>query len=239
MSKLEAKMPLYSKIAAELEEEIVHNQYAEISIPTELQLADRFNVNRHTIRRAVDKLVMKGMVERKRGVGLSVTHTKSFCYELDQLSKVSTNVSNAGMVAGSRVHKRYLEASTNQEANWLKASPGIPLLNIETLRYADEALFGWVCHKFVYKDFSKVYRSFSEGSIHEFIKEAYGIELQRAKTSIFSILSGAEEAEIFRIPMGRPMFKILSLNCSVKTGEPVEFSSGILRGDMVELKNVY
>ena len=54
-------------------------------LPTEMELSEKFNVTRMTVRKAFDRLVMEEMVVRKRGQGtfLISKTPKEFIYGLD------------------------------------------------------------------------------------------------------------------------------------------------------------
>ena len=62
----------YQEIAAQLEQELRQHYRCGDYLPAEQQLAARFEVNRHTLRRAIDQLVEKGWVQRRQGVGVLV-----------------------------------------------------------------------------------------------------------------------------------------------------------------------
>ncbi|OCG20493.1 MULTISPECIES: GntR family transcriptional regulator [unclassified Gilliamella] len=71
-------MSLFEKIAAHLMEQINTGQYGVGSeLPPEGQLQKDYNVSRTTIRKAIDLLVDKNMVVRKKGVGLFIAPTLS------------------------------------------------------------------------------------------------------------------------------------------------------------------
>lgn len=55
----------YQEIAARLEQELRHHYRCGDYLPAEQQLATRFDVNRHTLRRAIDQLVERGWVQPK------------------------------------------------------------------------------------------------------------------------------------------------------------------------------
>lgn len=124
-------------------------------------------------------------------------------------------------------------------ANWLKCSPGDPILVVETCRFADDVLFGIIYHRFLYKEYSEIYHHYEEGSLHRFIKDHYDFDLKRSKTSTTAIQTDPERASILKIPVGRPLLKVKSLNINKKNQQPVEFSTSFLRADMVELTTRY
>ncbi len=62
----------YQQIAAQLEQELRTQYRCGDYLPSEQQLAERYQVNRHTLRRAVDQLVERGWLQRRHGVGILV-----------------------------------------------------------------------------------------------------------------------------------------------------------------------
>lgn len=72
----------YQEIAARLEQELRQHYRCGDYLPAEHQLAARFEVNRHTLRRAIDQLVERGWVQRRQGVGVLVL-MRPFDYPLN------------------------------------------------------------------------------------------------------------------------------------------------------------
>lgn len=237
MYEMKSKQPLYFQIACELESEIRREYSAQDALPSELELAKRFDVNRHTIRKSIDKLVMKGVVRRKRGVGLFVADSKTIPYELNAHSRVSGNFHTIGVKGDLKLTKRCLEVASMKDAAWLKCSPGEPLLMIETLRLADGVPFASIQHKFLYAKFPLIYQNYQAGSLHDFIREHYAINLLRSKVVINAKLSQDEDALKLKLELGRPLIRLRSLNVNQKNSEPIEFSDALLRGDIVELES--
>ena len=69
-------------------------------LPSENQLADRFKVSRPTIRAAFARLVERGYVRRRRGVGTFVAEAPSIVNPLYQLLDVQERISAARLQAG-------------------------------------------------------------------------------------------------------------------------------------------
>ncbi len=64
------KEPLYKIAEKNILELLKEKPYSEgFYLPTELELMKRFGVSRHTIRRAMDNLVLKSIIEREKGKG--------------------------------------------------------------------------------------------------------------------------------------------------------------------------
>tara|TARA_R110002050_G_scaffold274283_2_gene418651 strand:- start:1142 stop:1876 length:735 start_codon:yes stop_codon:yes gene_type:complete len=65
--------PLHEQITNQLKELISHQEYTNGKLlPTEMDLASKFNVSRATVRQAIKTLVNEGLLERKKGAGTKV-----------------------------------------------------------------------------------------------------------------------------------------------------------------------
>ena len=71
------------------------------AIPSERELAEKFELNRLTVRRAVDELVNEGYLARKRGSGTYVAQREesrtpsTFCGFTDDMSREGYQVTSA------------------------------------------------------------------------------------------------------------------------------------------------
>jgi DNA-binding GntR family transcriptional regulator len=70
-------VPLYYQVAQQLEQVIQSGELAPgTRLNNELVLADQLGVSRPTLRRAMEYLVDRGYLVRKRGIGTQVVHPK-------------------------------------------------------------------------------------------------------------------------------------------------------------------
>ena len=70
-------VPLYFQVATQLEKMIESGEMPVGGrLANEVELADRLGVSRPTMRRAIQYLVERGMLVRKRGVGTQIVHPK-------------------------------------------------------------------------------------------------------------------------------------------------------------------
>ena len=73
----QSPIPLYHQLAEILLQEIRSGAYPDGSrIPAEQRLAARYQIGRPTVRQAIDLLVRKGLLKRKRGSGTFVCSNK-------------------------------------------------------------------------------------------------------------------------------------------------------------------
>ena len=68
-------VPLYFQVAQQIEQAIDQGELAPGDrLDNEISLAEQFGLSRPTMRRAIQELVDKGLLVRKRGVGTQVVH---------------------------------------------------------------------------------------------------------------------------------------------------------------------
>ena len=128
-------VPLYYQVATRLQELIEKGEIGVgARIENEVDLAERLGVSRPTTRRAIQYLVERGMLVRKRGVGTQVVHPK--VRRPVELSSLYDD-----LVAGDRAPRtevldlRVISASDAIAAS-LSLQPGAEVTWIERLRYA-------------------------------------------------------------------------------------------------------
>jgi DNA-binding GntR family transcriptional regulator len=128
-------VPLYYQVASRLQELIEQGEIGVgARIENEVDLAERLGVSRPTTRRAIQYLVERGMLIRKRGVGTQVVHPKvRRPVELSSLydDLVSTDRTPRTEVLDLRVIPAPAEAAAA-----LEIPPGTEVTWIERLRYA-------------------------------------------------------------------------------------------------------
>lgn len=134
----------YQEIAAKLEQELRQHYRCGDYLPAEQQLAARFEVNRHTLRRAIDQLVEKGWVQRRQGVGVLVL-MRPFDYPLNAQARFSQNLLDQGSHPTSEKLLSVLRPASGQRRRALFNRPLLrgphPLADAATLRQRLAARF--------------------------------------------------------------------------------------------------
>jgi GntR family transcriptional regulator len=129
---------LADRLRDELLEEITSSQLPPgTKLPSESQLAKRFNVSRATVRDAVRALVEAGYVTRRRGSGSYVTERRRMPHGLDATLSYLAMIESAGVRAGIRILDAAFEQCCPDDSP-LQLSPGDTVLAVERVRTADD-----------------------------------------------------------------------------------------------------
>src|SRR5262249_47890590 len=94
---------LWRRIADDVEQEIIAGVYTVGErLPGEVEIAQRFDVNRHTVRRALAELALRGLVRAERGSGTFVEPHR-IAYPIRRRTRFSEIVGGAGREVGGRL----------------------------------------------------------------------------------------------------------------------------------------
>jgi GntR family transcriptional regulator len=107
-------------------------------LPSENQLAERFNVSRPTIRSAFARLRERGYVRRERGVGTYVAESPGIMNPLYQLLDVPERIAARGYTPGFIQLKAEMIEADEEISQKLDIEPGSPVLNIHKVFTADD-----------------------------------------------------------------------------------------------------
>ena len=115
---------LYSKIEEAIATEIAQGEYRPgDQLPTEDALLQRFQVSRITIRRAIQNLVSRGLLEIRRGLGTFVLSPQIEA-ELTKLTGFVEDMNATGRKATARVVSQDVVAASARVAERLQLAKG-------------------------------------------------------------------------------------------------------------------
>lgn len=155
-------------------------------LPAEGEMADRFGVNRHTVRRAIAALAADGLVRAERGRGTFVSGAlPRLVYEVGPRTRFGDNV-----LAQARRPRGVLLASVTEPADarlagLLDLPVGAILLRCETRHEADGLPVSVATHWFAATRFPRLAEDLAEsGSITEALRRAGVADYRRHETRL-------------------------------------------------------
>ncbi|AHG40637.1 GntR family transcriptional regulator [Pseudomonas syringae CC1557] len=218
--------PMYHELACTLREELATYQPGDY-LPAEFQLAERFSVNRHTIRRAVDELVREGSVLRRQGKGTQVLE-RPLIYPMQADSAYSKSWSAQGLgVEAILLRRRDCEAS-REDALHLGLEEHAPLIELQTLRKLDGQAASLIFHRYS-AGYAGLLADYKGGSVRQYLAERE-LPLSRVQSLIGARLPSREEAGWLLMPRHMAVLTVLTVSCGV-AGQPVELSRSVSRAD--------
>jgi GntR family phosphonate transport system transcriptional regulator len=214
---------VWHQIAAALREEIRMKMYAlEGRLPAEKELASRFAVNRHTVRRAIAELEEQGLVRVEQGRGTFVV-AGVVDYSLGKRTRFSENLRRLNKEPSREILQMLREPSTAQIARALGLSIGSQVLRIDTRNRADGQVISITAHYFSQRRFPDLMEVFEETkSVTKAFTRLGVTDYLRQRTSITARLPDAQEARLLEIPKNQPVLVAEAINVDAG-GKPLEY----------------
>ncbi|HBX54802.1 phosphonate metabolism transcriptional regulator PhnF [Pseudomonas sp. UBA2684] len=218
--------PLYRELAAVLRAEVQLLAPGDY-LPGEIQLAARFAVNRHTLRRAVDELVLEGRLLRQQGKGTRVL-ARPLIYPVEAGSAYSDSLSALGHRVEAQLLERRQRTATQEECQHLQLSAAADVLELSTLRLLDGQPVSLIRHRFCASRVALL-AAYRGGSLRHYLAER-DLPLTRTFSLIGARLPSRDEAARLLMPQHAPLLSVLTLSRDM-AGRPVELALSTSRAD--------
>jgi GntR family phosphonate transport system transcriptional regulator len=228
-------LTLWRQIQSILAQEIVSGTFAPGDrLPTEPELAERFGVNRHTLRRAMGELAEQGLVRIEQGRG-SFVQEQVLDYAIGRRTRFSTNVLSQQRRPGGRLLKAVELPATREIARELGLEPDDACVLIESLGEVDERPVLLARHYFPRWRFPDMVAVYGRSGSVSLALAHYGVhDYERRTTRITARLPEEAEAELLRQPRTRPVLVTEAVNVDAQ-GRPVEFGATLFTADRAQL----
>lgn len=215
--------PRWRRIAQELITEIeVDSLPPGARLPTEAQLAERFNVNRHTIRRAMEMLVRQGLVHVEQGRGAFVADDV-IEYGVSQRTRFSEWIKRQNKVPEGQVLRLRELACTHDVAVGLGTETGAPVALMERLGLADGLPVALTDHYFPCQRLPGIQAALrTTGSITEALAQVGVKDYVRKSTRVSARMPTSVEAELLQVTRARPLLVCENINVD-RAGTIIEF----------------
>ena len=235
MTKSATRTPVWKSIAITLIDDIAQGRYETgTKLPAEAQLAERFGVNRHTVRRALADMAEQGLVHARRGAGVFVA-AKPTDYPVGKRIRFHQNIRRAGRVPSKKVLRLEVLAADAREADALDLEPGDPVVVYEGLSYADDHPVALARTVFPAERLPGILDALDAHESITAALNACGVEdYTRRETRITAKLATATQALHLRTSEGAPILRTTGISDDAN-GTPIEFGRTWFAGDRVTL----
>ncbi|WP_137389558.1 phosphonate metabolism transcriptional regulator PhnF [Rhodoligotrophos defluvii] len=226
---------LWREIDTALSSEIAEGRYpAGSRLPAEAELAARFGVNRHTVRRALAELQSRGTISVERGRGMFVKSPR-FSYPVSNRTRFSENVSHIAKKARGRMLQSWQMPATEKLARDLDIQVGATVIAFDDLRVIDGEPVSLTTHHFPADRFHELPTIFADtGSITESLLLLGVDDYTRRLTRVHARRSTPEEAALLKHEPDAPVLVVESINID-RQGRPIEFGNSRSTGGLWEI----
>jgi len=228
-------LAIWRQIYETLSREIGAGRYPKgEKLPTEAMLATRFNVNRHTIRRALASLQEDGLIHVRQGAGAYVSQTL-VDYRLDTKTRFSQNLAGTGLKLRREILRLETLPSSKKEAEFLRQLEGAHVHVLEAVSFVDETPFSYSSSIFPAKVFPNLPASLRKHtSVTAALAENGLLDYSRAWTKLTAKRAVGAVARVLRVTEGAPVLRTISLNVDAE-GAPIEYGRTWFHADRAQL----
>jgi GntR family transcriptional regulator len=220
-------IPLYEQLAGRIAAAIACGRLREgVPLPAERLLAERLEVSRTTVRKALDELAARGLVTSRHGSGTFVASPR-LEQPLAGLSSFSEDMHARGRRPGFAWVERGLFPPSPEEAIALALGGGERVSRLVRVRLADDEPLAVERAAVAARDLPDP--TAVEGSLYATLRDR-GLEPVRALQHLRAAAVGAEDARRLEIPPGSPVMATVR-HGYLADGRPVEFTRSVYRGD--------
>ncbi|MDH6624710.1 DNA-binding GntR family transcriptional regulator [Streptomyces sp. LBL] len=219
-------VPLYFQLSQQLEAAIEHGALTPGSLlGNEIELAARLGLSRPTVRQAIQSLVDKGLLVRRRGVGTQVVHSQ--VKRPLELSSLFDDLEAAGQRPATKVLVNTVVPAPAEIAGALGLAEDSDVHQVERLRLAHGEPMAYLCN-YLPPDLLDLDTGQLEATGLYRMMRAAGITLHSARQSIGARAATAAEAERLGEEAGAPLLTMQRTTFD-DTGRAVEFGTHTYR----------
>jgi GntR family transcriptional regulator, phosphonate transport system regulatory protein len=203
-------------------------------LPSALELARQLDVNRHTVRRALDALEQRGAILAEPGRGLRVRE-ECYNYSIGRRTSFSRNMQSLNVSAGNKVLGTALVTPPQRVAESLALGRGERAWWIESSAHAEGRVLDHGQAWFPAARFPRLDEIFKRsGSVSRTLAEFGIADYFRSYTRVTARLAGAATAVVLDQSADLPVLEVESLNVDVHN-QPVQYGLTCFAAERVQL----
>lgn len=226
---------LWRRISDTLRREIASGTFEPGKrLPSEATLAERFGVNRHTVRQATAALAKDGLVKAERGRG-TIVISRPLDYPIRERTRFSEIVSGQARSPSGRLISAVETQADVEVAAALEIARGAPVLRIESLGAADGVPLNVATGWFPADRVPGFVPHYAEtGSITKALKRCGIDDYRRRETRMTARLADPQDANALGIETNSPLIVTESINTD-PDGRPIQYTVARFAADRVQI----
>ena len=222
-------LPLYHQMEQIIFERLSGDGMVDRMLPSEADLGEIFGVSRVTVKKALENLTLKGYLDRRPGLGTTITRPR-ITENLAQLTSYTEEMQARGLAILTQI----LSVDTHVPDPFVQSQFGLQpdeqTLCIRRLRGTNEIFPVVLLQTEIPVRFRISPTEDFSGSFYRLLEEKYHIPIVGADEMISAEEASAEQARYLELHRGASVLVMERLT-STLNGAPVEFVRGVYRPD--------
>ncbi|HWA20426.1 MAG TPA: phosphonate metabolism transcriptional regulator PhnF [Devosia sp.] len=227
---------LWRRIADDIRLDIVGGKLARGDrLAGEMALAERFGVNRHTVRRALAVLEEEGVVRSEQGRGTFVDRAQRLSYRIGKRTRFSEGLAGQARSLERRLLSSRIENATAPVAKALRIRAGAKVVRLETLSLADGQPLSRATSWLDYRRFAEFPERFERARSVTAAFRTFGIaDYARASTHISARHADADETKLLKLAPGAILLVSEAVDAE-EDGAPIQYGLSRFPAERLEL----
>lgn len=228
-------VPLYYQVAQVLERAIETGDLVPGDrLDNEIALAGSLGLSRPTMRRAIQYLVDRGLLVRKRGIGTQVVHRA--VRRPVELTSLYDDLAREGRHPTTEVLRLDEVPASDTVARMLGVAPGTPVVAMDRLRHAEGEPLALLRNHLPAGIVALTEETMRANGLYRTMRAA-GIRLHLASQVIGARSATAAEARLLTEPRGAPLLT-MRRTAYDDTGRVVEYGDHVYRASVYSFEFV-
>lgn len=227
----EGPLPKHSQLKAILTELATQELGPEALVPSERELMQTYGVSRATVRKAIDGLIVDGLLERVHGKGTFVRRPR-----LDSrlhLASFSQDMRRRGLTPSTRFLAVSTAVPPAETARALGLRPRERAWQVDRVRLADDEPIALEQGWYPAPPLADLDRHDLSGSLYQLLAEEYGLVIDSAEQTLWAETASGEVARLLQVAESTPLLVFERVS---RAGDlPVEHVVSRYRGDRYQI----
>jgi DNA-binding GntR family transcriptional regulator len=200
--------PLYKQLEELLRASIASaSTQANVRLPSEKELSDRYRVSRITVRKAVEELEKEGYLVKVQGRG-TFTRKPKLGRDLHELLSFTRTCQIMGMKPGTHVLKCAVTSPTDPLRETLQLKRGEKVVFLYRIRFADDVPIILERNYFPSRYSFLVHEDLEDRSLYDLLRTKYRIFPASGHKTIEIVPAGEEEVKHLLVAPASPMLLV-------------------------------
>jgi GntR family transcriptional regulator len=223
-------VPLHAQVEKLLRDLIKQSEYKEGKfLPNEVDLAKRLGISRNTVRQATNKLVLEGLIIRKKGIGTKAAGKRTVNTKLESWLSFTQEMNENGiMFKNYDISVEWVEP-TEEVAKFFGVQANRLVLKMNRLRGGEDGPFVYFSSYFHPRVGLKGDEDFSQPLYH-MLEEQYHTVVSISKEEISAMTADKLLSKKLNMKAGEPILFRKRFVSDVNN-RPVEFNVGYYKAD--------
>lgn len=227
----------WRQIADQISRSIVSGEFDDTGmVPPEMVLAEKFGVNRHTVRSAIASLAEEGVLKRVQGRGTLIEKRERLVFPISRRTRFSEGLGKQVAEMSTQLIAAEEVEATEEIADALRLPLEGTIVKVQTVGSADGQPVSLATSHFDKARFPDMAKLVAR---HHSVTKAFAAQgvadYVRVSTEVTGRAATAREASCLKLQPGAVVLVAQSINADLD-GQPIQYSRTVFAADKISLR---